>query len=333
MKFLGVNNREAKLYSKYIFMRYYYNKIIDKTQDPTVGLIGHSLKILAKIIKVISKPFVRDKYGIEAKLQAIEEEMATWNNSKKIKDPLPYFRKYGEAYGLILKKGAMLSNKDIVTSKQMEIFGQNIGMIITMRDSIQDLKQDRITGSFNPFFYWKKADIIDYYNHYSRIIRRDILIAIQKNNSKKPKKVKTKSKTNLFTGIGIFAALANNPYAICKFKLNPKSIRKAVLNLLSFRSQEEPETPPEYELVYSPKTHSKTSKTRCELGENCAFDCCASQCEDCCYCGPKTEGQRACCQACDACGEGCEVCEGIGEALGACAEGCGGCAEGLSGCA
>ncbi|NHJ49708.1 MAG: hypothetical protein FK733_18095 [Asgard group archaeon] len=298
MKHLDVNDNEANSFSKYVFKRYYYNKVIDRTQDPAIGLFGHSMKNLSKILKIITKPFVRDKYGFETKLVSIEEEMNTWKNSKKIDDPMPYFRKYGEAYGLILKKAVLLNKNNTSSSEDMDVFGQNIGMIITMRDSIQDLKRDRISGSFNPFFYWIENDIINYYNIQSRIIRKDILVTAQKCKAKKQNIANSTNRTNLFNGIGIFAAVANNPYGICRSKLRPDAIRRATNSLLSVQAVEDPE----------PIRHSRT---RCQLGDNCAFDCCASQSQDCCECGgPKSEEHKGCCQAFDACVDCCSGCSG-----------------------
>ncbi|NHJ38956.1 MAG: hypothetical protein FK731_02905 [Asgard group archaeon] len=286
MSYFKVKNSDANLYSKYVFKRYYYNKLIDKAQDPTKGIIGFTIKNLAKIFKIVSHFFIQDDYGIEAKISAIEKELKTWKNVKEKTNPLIYFEKCGKAYGLILKKAALLSKKNYWTCNHMEILGKNIGMIITMRDSIQDLDRDRITGSFNPFFYWDRNSILEYYNKYSRIIRKKILLSVQRENFEKLNIYNIKNQTNLFKGISIFAAVASNPYGICKHQLNPSVIRYATNNLLNAETYEDIEP-------------QRKSKTRCQLSENCAFDCCASKCENCCECGPKTEDQKACCQACD----------------------------------
>lgn len=296
MRYLDVKNHKANLYSKYVFKRYYYNKLIDRARDPTIGVTGFAVKNIAKIFKVFSKPFIQDNYGIETKISSIEKELNTWKNSREITDPFPYFKKCGEAYGLILKKAALLSKKDERTIKQMEILGQNIGGIITMRDSIQDLKRDRITRGYNPFFYWNETNIISYYNNHSRILRKDILLSVQRKNFEKLKILNSTNQTNLFKGISIFAAAASNPYGICKSQLKPNAIRYATNSLLNADSVEDLE----------PK---RKSRTRCELSDNCAFDCCASKSQDCCECGgPKTEEQKACCQGCDTCVDCCSFC-------------------------
>ncbi|HUT82478.1 MAG TPA: DUF5685 family protein, partial [Candidatus Bathyarchaeia archaeon] len=238
-KFLNMKNREANLFSKYVFKRYYYNKLLDWSQDPTIGIVGYSFKNLGKILKVFSKPFIRDKYRLESNLARIEDELAGWKNTKKMVDPLPYFKKCGEAYGLILKKAVLLSKNNSTTCQQMELLGQNIGMIITMRDSIQDLKRDRATGSYNPFLYWKESDIINYYNDQSRVLRKDILLSAQRKNLEKLNIPKTPIKTTLFNGISIFAAAASNPYGICKSQLQPHAILQATNSLLNTSSLED----------------------------------------------------------------------------------------------
>ena len=130
-----------------------YNKLVDRTQDPTSGVIGYAIKNIAKIIKLIAKPFIRDIYGIESEIVLIEEKLATWENTNSKVKPLDYFRISGDGYGLILRKAALLCQKNSHICTQMEELGQNIGKIIALRDSIQDLERDRKTGSYNPFFY------------------------------------------------------------------------------------------------------------------------------------------------------------------------------------
>ena len=287
MKCLDAKDHEANSFSKYVYRRYIYNKLIDRSQDPTSGIIGYTIKIMAKILKKIAKPLVRDIFGIESKIALIEDELSAWENTNSKKNPLQYFKKSGEGYGLILKKAALLSQKSSHICNQMEKLGKNIGMIITVRDSIQDLDRDRITDSYNPFFYWKKSDITNYYKENSRILRKNILISVQKRNIEKLSKIKSNNKFHLFKGISAFAAAASNPYGFCRSQLETKNLQYATNQLLQFDSIDEPGTKPK-------------SKTACRLGEDCTIDCCASKSEDCCQCGPsKTEEHKSCCRCFD----------------------------------
>lgn len=296
MSYLAVKDHEADLYSKYVFKRYYYNKLLDWSQEPTVGLIGHSLKNLAKVLRVVLKPFNRDNYSIESNLARIEAELNRWQNTRNPIDPLPYFQKCGEAFGLVLRKAVLLGNGDSDTCKQMEALGRNIGMIITMRDSIQDLNRDRITGSFNPFFFWNESDIIDYYIIHSRTLRKDILLSAQSRNLEKIRIVSSSNQTNLFTSISVFAAAASNPFGFCKLQFKPTALRQATFSLLN-------------DEIIEPEKPKRKSRTECRCSDTCAFDCCASKSEDCCQCGgPKSDEHKACCQVCDAGVECCSWC-------------------------
>lgn len=293
MKCLDAKDHEANSYSKYVYRRYIYNKLIDRSQDPASGIIGYTIKNMAKIFKIILKPFVQDNFGIESNIALIEDELNAWKNTNSKINPLPYFKKSGDGYGLILKKAALLCQKDSHTCNQMEKLGQNIGMIITIRDSIQDLDRDRITGSFNPFFFWKKSDMINYYKRDSRVIRKNILLSLQKNNIEKLSETNSNTKYHLFKGISIFAAAANNPYGFCRSQFETKTLQYATNQLLQLDSIDEP-------------GEKRKSRTACRLSEDCTIDCCAHKSEDCCQCGvSQDEEYKSCCRQFDCCVDCC----------------------------
>ncbi len=287
MKCLDAKDHEANSFSKYVYRRYIYNKLIDRSQDPASGVIGYTIKIMAKILKKIAKPFVRDIFGIESKIALIEDELSAWENTNSKIDPLQYFKKSGDGYGLILKKAALLSQKSSHICNKMDKLGQNIGMIITIRDSIQDLERDRITGSYNPFFYWKKSDMMNYYEKNSKTIRKNILLSAQKRDIEKLSKTKSRNKYHLFKGISIFAAAANNPYGFCRSQLETSNFQYATNQLLQLDSIDEP-------------GEKRKSRTACRLSEDCTIDCCAHKTEDCCQCGSsQNEEYKSCCRYCD----------------------------------
>ena len=284
---LGANRKESNNFSKYVWRRYFYNKLNDITHDPTNSAVDKIIKQTAKILSSISKPFIRDSYGLEDKIAKIESQLIQFEKSSFLEDPYSYFSHCGDAYGLVFRKASVLSQSKSLSSNAMYILGQRLGLLIAMRDSIQDLKLDKHKGSFNPFRDWNKSDVIDYYNKRRKVAVEDINNLIQFKLSIKGK-TKAANTSDVFKGISLFANASSSPYVVCK---------KRVQTLLNNYAQGKFPT-----ISYLAETDGPVEDT-------CQVNCCASTCDELCHI--PNNPCKSCCECCDCCadcGSGCSTC-------------------------
>jgi len=285
---LKASKKEANDFSKYVWRRYFYNKLKDLNHDSTTGFKEIAIKTLAKIITSISKPIFRDPYGIEAQITNIEKQLFFWENANEFIEPMTYFRRSGEGYGLVFEKAAIISNCNLKIAEEMCLLGQNLGTLITMRDSIQDLELDKKTGNFNPFLTWNNSEMIMYYHNY----RRDLIKEISKLLKSSTKKNYENNKTsNIFHGISIFTQATINPYGLCKKQLQVKNHKYLLNNLHSLS------------YIIEPIKDTEQNEDTCQV------NCCASTSDELCHI--PNNPCRPCCGCCDTCadcGAGCSTC-------------------------
>ena len=229
---LGGDTNFATNFSRYTWFRSFLNKISDKSKDPVLGLIGNTIKILSKIFTPILRFFIKDVYGIDKLISKIESDVENLENSEFILDPLEYFNKVGEGYAIIFRYAAVGAHTDIKTMKRMENLGQTLGALISFRDSVQDLKRDRITGSFNPFKTWKDENVLLYYQDNSKKLIENINNLIEnislKVNIKNEAIVSNHSyilsQSQALGSLTKYASIATTPFLGCKTKLNAQSL-------------------------------------------------------------------------------------------------------------
>ncbi len=288
MKNLGASKQESNTYSKYVWRRYFYNKLNDIVQDSTSDFFSIAIKAVAKVIVSIAKPLIRDPFGIEQQLNKIEEQIYFWENSDEFVEPIAYFKRSGDGYGLVFKVAARICDCNPNIAKEMTILGQNLGTLITMRDSIQDIDFDRKTGNFNPFITWKKSKIIAYYKTHRFDLTKKIIDALKTNVERS--KIKTKT-TDVYHGLSLFAQASANPYRVCKKQLQAQVSKYSPHNLGVISYLIEPNE--------DPNQHR----------DDCEVNCCASNCNDLCYI--KNNPCSSCCSCCDCCadcGSECQSC-------------------------
>ncbi len=231
---LGGEKDFATKYSRYAWLRSFLNKISDKSKDPASGLIGNTIKILSKLFSPILRFFIKDVYGIDDLISKIESDVENLENLEFIFDPLDYFNKVGEGYAIIFRYAAIGAHTEIKTIRRMEKLGQTIGTLISFRDSVQDLKRDRNTGSFNPFKTWKDENVLLYYQNNSKKLIENINKLIENIHLKvKIKQDPTISNNNYLYSppqalgsLAKYASIASTPFIGCrtKYKTQPLQI-------------------------------------------------------------------------------------------------------------
>ena len=276
---LGANKKESNNYSKYVWRRYFYNKLNDITHDPIVSAFDKILNQTAKTLSYLSRPFIRDSFGLELKIASIESQLLKLEKSFPKSDLYAYFSNCGEAYGLVFRKASEISQSKSHICDAMYILGQRIGMLIAIRDSIQDLELDKQKGSYNPFRDWNKTDVIDYYNKIRSKAVVDINNLMQNKFNFKDSK-KTVNTTSVFKGISLFANASSSPYVVCK---------KRIQTLLS-----------NYEHGKFP-TISYLAETDEPVEDTCRVNCCAGTCDELCHI--PNNPCRSCCECCDCCAD------------------------------
>lgn len=280
MNNLGASKKEANTFSKYVWRRYFYNKLNDIIQDSTSSFSDVAVKTVAKVIVSIAKPLIRDPFGIEKQLNNIEEQIYFWENSDEFVDPITYFRCSGDGYGLVFNAAVRICDCNPNIAKEMSILGQNLGTLITMRDSIQDINLDRKTGNFNPFLIWNKSEMINYYQTHRFELTKKIIEVLKTNVNKRT--------TDVYHGLSLFAQASVNPYRVCKKQLQTQSNKYLSYNLGSIS------------YIIEPSGDSNQDRDDCEV------NCCASNCNDCCYI--KDNPCSVCCSGCDCCVDCCSDC-------------------------
>ena len=280
IKNLGASKKEANTFSKYVWRRYFYNKLNDIIQDSTSGFTDMVTKSVAKVIVSIAKPLIRDPFGIEQQLNNIEQQIHFWENSDEFVEPITYFRRSGDGYGLVFNAAATICDCNQNIATEMKILGQNLGTLITMRDSIQDIELDRKTGNFNPFITWKKSEMINYYQTHRFDLTKTISEVLKINAEKNNGNNKT---SEVYHGLSLFAQASVNPYRVCKKQLLAQSNKYLQNNLGSISYLIEPNGDPD------------------QHRDNCEVNCCASNCNDLCYI--KNNPCSSCCSCCDCCAE------------------------------
>ena len=238
---LGGEKEFAANYSRYTWLRSFLNKISDKSKDPARGLIGNTIKILSKIFTPIIRFFIRDVYGIDNLISKVESEVEIFENLEFIFDPMDYFNKVGEGYAIIFQYAAIGAHSEIKTIKKMEKLGQTLGTLISFRDSVQDLKRDRITGSFNPFKNWKYENILLYYQNNSK----KLIEKINKIIENIPLKVNIKNETTISNNSYInnqpqalgslvkYASISTTPFLGCRTKQTAQPLQINCYDLFS----------------------------------------------------------------------------------------------------
>ncbi|MHA1211737.1 MAG: DUF5685 family protein [Candidatus Heimdallarchaeota archaeon] len=308
---LGAKKQEANIYSKYIWRRNFYNKLNDVVNDSASGLKGITSKILAKILIPVSKPLIRDSYGIEKKLSAIEKQLLLCEKSSNSIEPITYFSKSGEGYALAFQGAALLSKSDPEINLKMNLLGQYLGTLITMRDSIQDLERDRVSGSYNPFIGWDKKQILSYYHKQWKVLKEQINQIIKFDISDKNHLVKRKT-NDVFAGLSRFANATTTPYGLCKRVLQRTITNNfKTLNPISYivdPPPKQPEGPPQpYKQPYQ-QPYQRPPEYSEEMDEGqCRIRCCAGSCSECIEI-PGGNPCGACCEGCDICVNCCDGC-------------------------
>ena len=223
---LGGDKDFAANYSRYTWLRSFLNKISDKSRDPARGLIGNTVKILSKLITPVARFFIKDVYGIDNLISNVESEVEKFEKLDFLVDPMDYFNKVGEGYAIIFHYAALSAHSEIKTIKRMEKLGQTLGTLISFRDSVQDLKRDGITGSFNPFKTWKFENVLRYYKYNSSKLIENINKLIENI----PLKVNIKNEPTIFNNSYInnqpqalgslvkYASIATTPFLGCRTK-------------------------------------------------------------------------------------------------------------------
>ena len=287
----GATKKNANTFSKYVWRRYFYNKLNDIIQDSSSGLFGTTSKIIGKLLIGISKPILRNPYGIEQKIVDIEKQIFLWENSTEVIEPITYFNRSGDGYGLIFKTVAELNNGSTQFIKTMSVLGQKLGALITMRDSIQDRKIDTKTGNYNPFHSWKNTDMIKYYQKHRTILAKEIEV-LAKISQKST--IKVPNTTNVFKGLSVYAQTTANPYRRCNKQLQANAKKCLQTNQPMVNNIVDPNQQPQQE--------GKAEE------DTCYIDCCASDCEGCCHI--PNNPCSSCCEGCDCCIDCCHNCSG-----------------------
>jgi len=225
---LGGDKDFATNYSRYTWLRSFLNKISDKSKDPARGLIGNTIKTLSKIITPILRFFIKDVYGIDNLISKIEADVENFEKLEFIVDPMDYFNKVGEGYAVIFRYAALGAHTEIKTIKRMEKLGQTLGTLISFRDSVQDLKRDRNTGSFNPFKTWNDENVLLYYQNNSKKLIENINNLIEniplKVNIKREPEISNNSNFNIYSrpqalgSLAKYASIATTPFLGCRTK-------------------------------------------------------------------------------------------------------------------
>jgi len=280
MENLGASKKEANTYSKYVWRRYLYNKLNDIIQDSTTSFSGVAVKTVAKVIVSIAKPLIRDPFGIESQLNKIEEQIYFWENSDEFVEPIKYFQRSGDGYGLVFNAAAIICDCNPNIAKEMNVLGQNLGTLITMRDSIQDIELDRKIGNFNPFLTWNKSEMINYYQTHRFDLTKKINEVLKTNAKKNNRNNKT---TDVYHGLSLFAQASANPYRVCKKQIQAQSNKYLSHNLGAIS------------YIIEPSHDPNQDRNDCEV------NCCAGSCDELCYI--KNNPCRACCTCCDCCAD------------------------------
>ncbi len=277
---LGADKKNATAFSKYVWRRSLYNKFKDVAYDSSNGFFDKMSQPLVKLILKLSKPLVRDYYGIERKLTAIENIVFDLENKSEPIDPLTYFKNSGEGYGLIFKTTALLSNCSSNKVKEMTILGRNLGALIAMRDSIQDRHLDAKTNNYNPFKDWSKDEIMNYYYD-----NRNELISEFHNFLTKLAKddLDANNDNQIFHKIRSFALASTTPFGLCKKHLQSSIKTQYSINALPINYLTDPNSPEQPE------------------EDHCRINCCASTADEVCHI--PNNPCRCCCSCCDCCGE------------------------------
>jgi len=161
-KNLGASDDFALNYSKYAWKRQMKNKVSDASDDPETSLKGYFKKAISRIANPLANIITGDTYGLEYQISSIERKVNTMESSGVV-DPMAYFKKVGEGYGVILKYAGVGSHAPIEMVKKLEGLGNYLGTLISLRDSIIDLRKDKLSGAFNPFKSFNKPEIIEFY--------------------------------------------------------------------------------------------------------------------------------------------------------------------------
>ena len=154
------NKKFAHDYSKYILRLTILHKLRDKYRDiKSSGSRSFFKKKLIKIAYYLCSSIFRDTFHLENSLNRIESEIETMEKNKKLVDPMKYYEKVGEAYGLIFKNAALGANLSDSNKKELNYIGNMIGTSVAIRDSVIDLKDDTKNQNFNPFKGWEQDKI------------------------------------------------------------------------------------------------------------------------------------------------------------------------------
>ena len=158
-KKLGRSEKFAREYSRYILKLTVLHKLRDKYRDfKSKGLTSYFKKKIVKVLYYLCANVFKDTYQLEKPLNYIEFEIEMMEKAKSNFNPMVYYEKVGEAYGLIFKNALFGTNTNS-TKKELESLGKSLGTVVALRDSVIDLEEDIKKNNFNPFKEWKKEDI------------------------------------------------------------------------------------------------------------------------------------------------------------------------------
>lgn len=174
-KRLGRSEKFARDYSRYILKLTVLHKLRDKYRDfDSKGLFSFIKKKLLKIFYYLCASIFKDNYQLEKPLNHIEFEIERMEKQNKIANPMAYYEKVGEAYGLIFKNALFGTKKIGISKKELESLGNSLGTVVALRDSVIDLEDDIKKNNFNPFKEWEKEAINSFCGKNIEIIKNKV---------------------------------------------------------------------------------------------------------------------------------------------------------------
>ncbi|MBD3194055.1 MAG: hypothetical protein GF317_03305 [Candidatus Lokiarchaeota archaeon] len=174
-KEMGTSEEFANSYSKYILKLSVLHKLRDKQRDYQIkGIFSRFKHFLLKSIYILYRRSFRDTYHLERYLDKTESSIEKLEKEPDLSDPMIYFKKSGEAYGLIFKYASLNAKNQSNETSDYRKFGNLIGTLVSLNDSIKDLKKDRKNGQFNPFKYWKRKEINLFYKQNISQIKEEL---------------------------------------------------------------------------------------------------------------------------------------------------------------
>ncbi|MFX0075148.1 MAG: DUF5685 family protein [Candidatus Hermodarchaeota archaeon] len=160
---IGRNKKFAQDYSKNILGLTILHKLRDKYRDiKSKSFRSFIKKKLIKIAYYMCSIIFKDTFHLENSLNRIESKIEEMEKDSDLSDPMNYYKKVGEAYGLIFQNATLGANVSDSDKKVLKSIGNTIGASVALRDSVIDLEDDLKKQNFNPFKGWKQDEIISF---------------------------------------------------------------------------------------------------------------------------------------------------------------------------